>query len=975
MIKKSLSFLLVLSMLMGIMSSSVSFAVTAPQEQTEGTASPSSAIDAAYAVDVGEDTYVVSDGCIMRDNTVLVSDGADRMLCSDRVIYYSSANKIKTFDIDSGRIDELECVEGNIVNFTLADGVLYIYDGRQIISNADGVILNMTRIMQYSDGEHSHGLHLLDCVHFSVEGRSLVLYFDNPDYDPEDCYENPSQYNIFRYDIASDTLSLYDPYQVDEETILESQMLNSGSNYTIGNNSFPLDEYPVGSFFTKNGQSCTCHNKGICVAAKESKGCNCMRYWPSEAACEIDLLSSQCWGFAEFCEYRAYGYIDKTSSTKFYNAFGSKLTAHSWTANTVKEVFTEVGAGGHLRVGGHSLFVISVSSTGFITYECNKSRTGAYCVVYTNTWTWDSFYSYRASNDILWYYMPKDVENDPIVDPDNHDPGYYQVKASALNLRESPSTSSSRLTLIPNDTILFISEFNDAGTWGKTEYNGYTGWVSMDYVYHLTSTLKGIGIDTLPTKTAYYVGDEFSTDGMIVYATFVDGTTSDISGYTCSGYNMSKAGDYTVTVSYQGFTATFDITVEVEIIPPTSIKLEVSNLALLTGASYEFTPTILPADANVLGLTWESTDPSVASVENGYITTHKAGKTTIKVTTENNLTAKCTLTVVDMPRGTAWSVDTDGQPLTVLPLGITPLDYSVRYRTKNSNGSYGSWNYIFGDELPASLAGKTVQYQYRAITVSFVSDGLDVLDPIPYDINTYIELEDYTLEKDGYLFAGWFKDGQSALSLDSSKAYSNKVMIEADTEFYAGWIALESISADSDDPWADSEEVDSFGFAGADLSMTGDSAGIRFYSRISTQLINNVKKLDNKCEYGTVVILKSALKSNLVISGSSTYLNSKKPVKVIANNTYAEYDGYLLYNALVTGYTDGYIETDFAVRPYLRYRDANGNYHVHYYDCTGASTAYKAYYTNLYDIATEAYKTADVMTRIWIDEHILSKVD
>ncbi len=1011
MYKKFLTLLLSLTVLFGVLFEAVSVplkdikdALSLVLQESEKDAdadlslSPLGSVDSAYACDLLGHTYVINDkGDIIHDDIALISDGASQLLSANGRIYYSSKNLIKSLDPDEVENSRIEAsANSDILCFSVYDGSIYLYDGARITKANDEItLLDMSRTLnvQLSENEWS-SVNLKNCLFFSVINEDeLSLYFNNPDYDPDDAYENPEQYVVYKYTISKDSAQSYDPYALDDEQIQALSSSNdlsyiSGSasplalstlaesKYVVGNNSFPLDEYPVNSFFTKNGKSCTCHNKGICVAAKSSRGCNCMRYYPSESNCEIDLRSSQCYGFAEFCEYRAYGYIDKSSSAKFYNAFGKKHSAKTWTANTVKETFMKVGAGGHLRVGGHSLFVISVSSTGFITYECNKSRTNYNCIVYTNSWTWDSFYSYRASNDLLWYYMPKDLTNDPITSPE-YTPGNYQVKASALNMREQPSTSSNILTKIPDGAIVYINEFNDNKTWGKTTYNGYTGWISLDYVFYLSEGIgiTGITIETPPNKTTYYVGDSFTTEGMSVYATFTDGTTSQISGYTCSGYNMKSPGTYTVTVSYNGHHAEFTIRVERVEIYPTAISLDVSKLALLTGDGYDLIHTILPNNANMLGLTWKSSDTSVATVENGSITTYKAGKTTITVTTENNISAECVLNVVDMPEGTAWSLDSSGNPLDMLPLGITPIDYSIRYRIMQNNGSYGDWIYLtVGSDLPP-LENQTVQYQYRAITVSFISDGHNAIEPMAVDIDTYVDLDNYVLQKEGSLFAGWFKDGTAAQNLDASKAYPNRVLIENDTEFYAGWIDLGMIDADRRDPLTTAPMVDGFGFAGAELAVNNNYPGIRFYSRISLSVIDSLSKISKNFEYGSVVILKSALKKDLVASGSKAFLNSNEPIRVPANKTFASYDTYIVYNALVTGFTDKYLDSDFAVRPYISYTDANGISHIYYYTCTGNNTSYKAYYTSLFDLASTAYSTSsDESQKQWIKENILDKV-
>ena len=981
MIKRTISFILSAVMLFTVM---LPVPGSASISETDGDNSQNS-ISSAYACDVGDEICYSDGGALIMSGKTLIPEGVGEILYSSGDIYYASANTVNTYNINSGKINRLGDCGEDIISFSLYDGRVFAYDGKTISELNGSAIIEMTGSMNALTDDRSWiEVDLSGCLFYElITENELRLYFANPDYDEDDAYDNPAKYLIFDYIKGRDYLSIYNEYEEpvgpNGETV-DAIFYNAGTSYTIGKASFPLNEYPVGSFFSKNGKSCTCHNKNICVAAGPK--CNCMRYWPTGNAstCEVDLLSSQCYGFAEFCQYRAYGYYDKTSPNSFYNAFGSKLSAGTWTANKVKEVFTKVGAGGHIRVSGHSLFVISVSSTGFITYECNKSAPGVNCIIHTNSWTWDSFYNRRKSSDILWYNMPKGSTNVPIINT-SYETGNYQVKASTLNLRENASTSSSVLTTIPNDAIIQITEFNSAYTWGKTQYNGISGWVSLEYVFYLTTNIKSIYIETPPDKTTYFTDDKFSTEGLAVYAQFIDGTTAEISGYTCSGYNMSKAGSYTVKVSYESFSTSFKITVEKKRIYPTSITLNTSRLSLIVGDSYNLTYTIAPSDANMLGVTWKSSDPSVASVSGGVIETYKAGRVTISVTTENEIEAKCTLTVVKMPSGTSWSTDYKGDPLDDLPLGITTVDYSVRYRIRQNGDSYSDWAYVpVGTDLPADeLEGKTVQYQYRTITASFISDGKDAFTPFPVDINSYINLSKYQLEKPGYIFAGWFKTGQAALALDSSKAYKNSVMVDGDMTFYAGWIELEQMDADANDPIATTSKVENFGFAGTGLCEDASNMGIRFFSRISSDLIKTLNSLDKKCEYGTVVVLKDSLSSNLVINGSNTLLSSKRPVKVVSNNHYldcygaspAGSDDYIIYDALVTGYSSGYITKNFAARPYITYRDANGNSHTYYYTCTGNSTFGGAYYTSLYEVALAAYENSE--NQIWIRENILNK--
>lgn len=73
--------------------------------------------------------------------------------------------------------------------------------------------------------------------------------------------------------------------------------------------------------------------------------------------------------------------------------------------------------------------------------------------------------------------------------------------------------------------------------------------------------VTGIEITTLPTKISYKKGDVFDDSGLIVKATYDDGTTKEITGYTLSSPDMTSAGEKTITVTYQEKTATFAITV------------------------------------------------------------------------------------------------------------------------------------------------------------------------------------------------------------------------------------------------------------------------------------------------------------------------------------------------------------------------------------------------------------------------------
>ena len=78
--------------------------------------------------------------------------------------------------------------------------------------------------------------------------------------------------------------------------------------------------------------------------------------------------------------------------------------------------------------------------------------------------------------------------------------------------------------------------------------------------------LESISITTQPSKTVYEYGDSFQSAGMVVKATYSDGATANVTGYTYSPTALNTVGTQTITVSYteRGITNTTTLSVTVE---------------------------------------------------------------------------------------------------------------------------------------------------------------------------------------------------------------------------------------------------------------------------------------------------------------------------------------------------------------------------------------------------------------------------
>jgi len=73
----------------------------------------------------------------------------------------------------------------------------------------------------------------------------------------------------------------------------------------------------------------------------------------------------------------------------------------------------------------------------------------------------------------------------------------------------------------------------------------------------------GIAVTTPPNKVEYEIGEALDLTGLVVTATFSDGSTSVVNAndFTVTGFDSSAEGEITLTVTYNGKSATFTVTI------------------------------------------------------------------------------------------------------------------------------------------------------------------------------------------------------------------------------------------------------------------------------------------------------------------------------------------------------------------------------------------------------------------------------
>ena len=156
-----------------------------------------------------------------------------------------------------------------------------------------------------------------------------------------------------------------------------------------------------------------------------------------------------------------------------------------------------------------------------------------------------------------------------------------------------------------------------AGTWFSdveiSNNNFYTGnlnstWkvVSDENNVNLTTkvftsnslvdnSLKDIQIQTPPTKTTYYEGENFDATGMVVKANYNDGTSKVITDYNISnGSNLTQGQQY-VTISYKGKQVRQNITVNGNVIDSIVVAVMPNKTTYIAGENFDPTGMVVKA--------------------------------------------------------------------------------------------------------------------------------------------------------------------------------------------------------------------------------------------------------------------------------------------------------------------------------------------------------------------------------------------
>ena len=228
-------------------------------------------------------------------------------------------------------------------------------------------------------------------------------------------------------------------------------------------------------------------------------------------------------------------------------------------------------------------------------------------------------------------------------------------EGSTLNTNNK-LTNNGTVTIENGGTLNGSDTINNTGTINVENGGTLGGTPTGTVVYAPTITTQPAGQEVTVGQTATFIieatgenlsyqwqqktsGSDWTDIASETNATYTTGqTTMDMSGYQYRCVVSNSAGSVTSNA------ATLTVTQ-----PVTGVTLNESNLSMFTGESKTLTATVEPETATDKSVTWESSDITVATVDqSGNVKAEAQGTATITVKTANGgFTDTCTVTVTD----------------------------------------------------------------------------------------------------------------------------------------------------------------------------------------------------------------------------------------------------------------------------------------------------------------------------------------
>ena len=245
-------------------------------------------------------------------------------------------------------------------------------------------------------------------------------------------------------------------------------------------------------------------------------------------------------------------------------------------------------------------------------------------------------------------------------------------------------------------------------------YEGLTATVTGITVS--VPTVASIAVTTQPAKKEYFVGETFSTAGMVVTATYSDKSTSPVT--VTAGmftYNFSTVGTKTVTITYEGKTTTVTgITVSVPVVTSIAVTTQPAKKEYFVGETFSTAEMVVTA-------TYSDQSTLPVTVTAGMLTYDfsTAGTKTVTITYEGKSATVTGITVMEYEEEvTLQSIEVTAQP--------TKNTYEVNQPFETA-GMVVTATYSDESTTPVTVTAAMLTYDFSTAgtkTVTITYEGL-----------------------------------------------------------------------------------------------------------------------------------------------------------------------------------------------------------------------------------------------------------